>query len=52
LIRQAERRLAEIDAALERLVAGTYGVCEVCGRPIPRARLEVRPMAQTCVSCA
>ena len=44
--------LAEIDAALERLADGTYGVCLVCGRPIPAERLEVRPTATTCVGCA
>ena len=46
----AER--AEIAAALERVDAGTYGICIVCGQPIPAARLEVRPMATTCVACA
>lgn len=46
----AER--AEVFAALERVDAGTYGTCVVCGRPIPAARLEVRPMATTCVACA
>ncbi len=52
LVRQAERRLVEIDAALERLAAGGYGVCERCGRRIPDERLQARPTARTCVSCA
>lgn len=52
LVQQAEQHLAEIDAALERLADGTYGVCLVCGRPIPAERLEVRPTATTCVGCA
>lgn len=43
---------AEVVAALGRVDAGTYGVCGVCGRPIPAGRLEVRPMATTCVACA
>lgn len=39
-------------AALERVAAGTYGVCEVCGRHIPDGRLEVRPAATRCVEHA
>lgn len=49
------RRLAatatEVDRALERLSAGTFGTCEVCGGPIPEERLEAIPWAGTCVSC-
>ena len=52
LVRQAEAHLAEIDAALVRVADGTYGVCAVCGRPIPAERLAVRPAATTCVGCA
>jgi DnaK suppressor protein len=52
LVRQATRHLAEVDAALARLDAGTYGRCEVCGRAIAAGRMEVRPTARTCVSCA
>ncbi|WP_028643142.1 TraR/DksA family transcriptional regulator [Nocardioides sp. URHA0020] len=52
LVHQAETHLDEVDAALVRLAAGTYGVCAVCGRPIPEGRLEVRPTATTCVGCA
>ncbi|MEV0156948.1 TraR/DksA C4-type zinc finger protein [Micromonospora sp. NPDC050686] len=48
----ARRRLAELDAALERLDAGTYGTCERCGSVIPAERLAVRPFARTCVGCA
>ncbi len=39
----------EIDHALERIAAGTYGQCETCGRPIPIERLEARPSATFCV---
>ena len=46
----ALRRLAEVDAALERLAAGTYGTCAVGGEPIDDARLEARPTATTCVA--
>jgi RNA polymerase-binding transcription factor DksA len=49
---QAREHLAEVDAAAARLAAGTYGVCEVCSRPIGAARLEARPTARTCVEHA
>lgn len=52
LLRQSRVRLAENTAALERLDAGTFGVCESCGRDIPEARLEARPSARLCVECA
>ncbi len=52
LVRQAEARLAEIDAALSRLADASYGTCETCGRAIPPERLRVRPSARTCVPCA
>jgi RNA polymerase-binding transcription factor len=42
----------EVDRALERLSAGTYGTCETCGDPIPPERLEAIPWASTCVSCS
>jgi RNA polymerase-binding protein DksA len=43
--------LAEIDAAEERLAAGTFGVCEACSRPIPFPRLRALPMARLCMAC-
>ena len=43
---------AEVDRAIERLAAGTYGTCEVCGAPIPEERLEAIPWAGSCVSCS
>ncbi|ACQ81924.1 transcriptional regulator, TraR/DksA family [Beutenbergia cavernae DSM 12333] len=51
LIASAEHEREELDAALARIEDGTHGVCERCGRPIPAARLEVRPAARTCVGC-
>jgi RNA polymerase-binding transcription factor DksA len=44
--------VAELTDAVRRLDAGTYGVCEACGAAIPDERLEARPAARTCVSCA
>src|SRR5690606_36479873 len=52
LLAQSTQRLADIAAALERLDAGTYGVCANCGEAIAPARLEARPYARTCISCA
>ncbi|THJ07398.1 TraR/DksA family transcriptional regulator [Nocardioides sp.] len=52
LVRQARLHLAEVDAAAERLDAGTYGTCERCGEPIATGRLEARPVARTCIRCA
>ena len=45
------RTIEDIDAALERIAAGTYGRCVHCGSAIPRERLEARPFAASCVSC-
>lgn len=48
----SERRLLdEIDAARVRLAAGTFGVCERCGKSIPLARLRALPTARLCVVC-
>jgi RNA polymerase-binding protein DksA len=49
LAEDAEQVLEQIDAALARIEAGTYGVCEVCGEPIPEERLEARPWATLCI---
>ena len=52
LLEGARDELQQVDEALARMDAGTYGVCANCGRPIPVARLRVRPFAQYCVPCA
>jgi RNA polymerase-binding transcription factor DksA len=44
--------LDEVDRALERLAAGTYGRCQVCGVLIAPERLEALPTAVACVGCA
>jgi RNA polymerase-binding transcription factor DksA len=51
LIDAAQAHLADIRAARVRLDAADYGICEVCGEPIPAERLAVRPTARTCVTC-
>ncbi|HEX9231821.1 MAG TPA: TraR/DksA family transcriptional regulator, partial [Jatrophihabitantaceae bacterium] len=43
--------LAQIQRAVERIDAGTYGYCESCGKPIPKARLKAFPMATLDVAC-
>lgn len=47
-----ERLLLEIRRALGRLDDGGYGTCTACRKPIPPARLELRPWAATCTRCA
>jgi DnaK suppressor protein len=43
--------LGDIEAALERLDAGTYGQCTDCGVTIPPARLNAYPTAKRCIDC-
>jgi len=42
---QIDRRLGEVERALEKIEAGTYGVCDDTGEKIPRGRLEAVPEA-------
>ena len=46
-----QTRLTEIDEALARMDAGTYGVCATCGNQIPVRRLDVMPFTMFCVPC-
>jgi DnaK suppressor protein len=43
------RELAQIENALERMRKGTYGICEMTGKPIPLARLQALPYATMCI---
>jgi DnaK suppressor protein len=52
LLAQAREQVAALDAALARLAAGRYGVCDRCGQPIGAARLAARPAAVLCIGCA
>jgi len=52
LLAEARVALTDMDLALARLEAGTYGTCERCGEPIAAERLAARPATQACVSCA
>jgi RNA polymerase-binding transcription factor DksA len=51
LLSHEQDALHEIDQALRRIDLGTYGVCEMSGKPIPRARLEAIPSARFTVEC-
>lgn len=51
LLSQEHDALTEIDQALRRIESGTYGVCEMSGKTIPRARLEAIPFARYTVEC-
>ncbi len=48
---RAREWMADIEHALQRLDAGTYGSCEACGMLIPFERLEAIPSARCCVGC-
>ena len=49
LATELREALDEVDAALVRLDTGTYGTCQVCGKPIGAARLEAMPAARFCI---
>ncbi|MFF5636757.1 TraR/DksA family transcriptional regulator [Streptomyces sp. NPDC012825] len=49
LAANAREMLEQTEHALERLDAGTYGLCEVCGKPIGKARMQAFPRATLCV---
>jgi DnaK suppressor protein len=51
LTRNTRELLEQVEHALARIDAGTYGVCESCGKPIGKARLLAFPRATLCVEC-
>ena len=46
-----QQHLIQIEAALKRMDAGTFGLCQTCGKPIAPERLEALPWALDCVDC-
>jgi DnaK suppressor protein len=48
---QARAAIEQIDAAIDKIHAGTYGQCENCGTSIPKERLKALPYAALCVKC-
>jgi DnaK suppressor protein len=51
LVENLMAMLKDVDAALEKVDEGTYGICESCGKEIGAARLEFRPTSTRCVDC-
>src|SRR5436305_14223176 len=49
ILEQVDAELADVEHALQRLDDGTYGTCELDGKPIPEERLEAQPAARFCV---
>ncbi|MBV2186351.1 MAG: TraR/DksA family transcriptional regulator [Rhizobium sp.] len=47
-----EKELKAIDAALDRITKGTFGICAKCGQPISEERLAAVPYAPLCQECA
>ncbi len=43
--------VSQVDAAIERMEAGTYGTCQQCGKPINEERLEAFPYVPYCIDC-
>ena len=51
ITRNSRELLEQTEHAIARIEAGTYGVCESCGKPIGKARLLAFPRATLCVEC-
>jgi DnaK suppressor protein len=52
VVDQVVRELAEVDAALHRIAAGSYGTCSSCGGPLGLQRLRAIPEARFCLGCS
>lgn len=46
-----QREIEEIDLALGKMAAASYGICEGCNKPIPLARLDALPATRYCLGC-
>jgi DnaK suppressor protein len=51
LEKRLKNLLAEVDRAIQKMDAGTYGVCDICNLPIDPARMEALPQAIMCLNC-
>ena len=52
LVEEGQQELGEINAALQRVDDGSYGLCASCAKPINPERLDARPYALECIKCA
>jgi len=51
MVKRLEESLNEVEHALQKYEAGTYGLCDSCGQAIEQARLEAIPQASLCMKC-
>jgi RNA polymerase-binding protein DksA len=51
ILQNSEAEIHDIDTALDKIDAGTFGKCESCGGAIPRVRLKALPFARLCIEC-
>ena len=51
LEKQVRANLADVEHALDKFKKGTYGLCDICGQPIPAERLDAMPQANLCLTC-
>lgn len=51
LVSTEQESVFEIDNALRRIKEGTYGMCDFCGCPVEKARLQALPFARMCIKC-
>jgi DnaK suppressor protein len=51
VVRALRANLQQVERALAKMEAGTYGTCERCGNPIGAERLEAIPWATLCIAC-
>lgn len=52
LLREARSHLIDVERAIARIEAGTYGSCESCSHPIASERLAALPATRICIDCA
>lgn len=52
LIERGKEEIREINLAFERMAAGKFGICEICGRQIQSKRLNALPVTRLCLECA